>query len=261
MYRIQIPHRTWPQTVTTQTLVFKAQPSHLLAGTSKGPADPGQIPAELETRSACARPRRRGRVVVWDTLPPPLAPSWACLPAANAEDTEPGCSEETGFGEQNAAESKVRLAPFVCLPWKCWCVFQEGRQPLSSQGLWEFVLGPQPLGPPARAWCPAEQPGAQPHACQYRLCVQTRGWTWFATALCSKARTCRGRLFTAAGLPTKLVLRFLSITGTRSQTGFRGQSPQYHPEAWFARPTMTKRYRRAIQAAGTYCHTVLEAEI
>ena len=121
-------------------------------------------------------------MVVWNTLPPPLAPRWARLPAANAEDTEPGCSEETGFGEQNAAESKVRLAPFVCLPWKCWCVFQEGRQPLSSQGLWEFVLGPQPLGPPARARCPAEQPGAQPQACQYRLCVQTRGWTWFATA-------------------------------------------------------------------------------
>ena len=47
------------------------------------------------------------------------------VPAANAEDAEPGYSEETGFGWQNTVESKVRLAPFVCLPWKHQCVFQE----------------------------------------------------------------------------------------------------------------------------------------
>lgn len=54
VYRMQIPHGTWLQTVTTHTPVCKTQPSHLLAGTSRGHADPGQIPAVSETRSACA---------------------------------------------------------------------------------------------------------------------------------------------------------------------------------------------------------------
>ena len=54
VYRMQIPHGPWLQTVTTHTLVCKTQPSHLLAGTSRGHADPGQIPAVSETGSACS---------------------------------------------------------------------------------------------------------------------------------------------------------------------------------------------------------------
>lgn len=220
VYRMQIPHGTWLQTVTTHTLVCKTQPSHLLAGTSRGHADPGQIPAVLETRSACAGPRRRDRVVVWDTLPRPWHPAGHVHLLLMQGHRARLFRRDFGFGKQNTVESKVRLAPFVCLLWKHRCVLQEaGLKGYRSLCWAHSPSGPQP--DPA-AW--QNSPWGTATGMSYQLCVQSHGWTWFAVAVCSVARTCRGCLFTTARLPTKLVPHF-----PQHQTGFRGQSPQYHP--------------------------------
>lgn len=145
VYRMQIPHGTWLQTVTTHTLVCKTQPSHLLAGTSRGHADPGQIPAVSETRSACAGPRRRDRAVVWDTLPRPWHPAGHVHLLLMQGHRARVFRRDFGFGKQNTVESKVRLAPFVCLPWKHRCVLQEaGLKGYGSLCWAHSPSGPQP---------------------------------------------------------------------------------------------------------------------
>lgn len=81
---------------------------------------------------------------------PPLAPGEHVHLLLMQEHRARVFRRDFGFGKQNTVESKVRLAPFVCLPWKHWCVLQEAG--LKGYGSLCWAHGPSGPQPDPAAW-------------------------------------------------------------------------------------------------------------
>lgn len=119
-----------------------------------------------------------------------------------------------GFGKQNTVESKVRLALFVCFPWKHHCVLQEAG--LKGYGSLCWAHRPR---------CLAEQPLGHSHGhvhigCMFKV-MAGHGLPWHSAVWPGPVEAASSL---QPGFPPKLVPHF-----PQHQTGFRGQSPQYHP--------------------------------